>query len=81
MCKFCEIERGDCAAVNAESVDVMIGRRIVGKYEIYVTIDRNEDDTYDMSASLFTDDGDATLVNVIPIKYCPFCGRTLHDDV
>ena len=79
MCKICEVELGDCYLVKTEAVDIKVGRRTVGRYEVDVNIERNDDDTFDLSASLFMDDGDTVLVNSIPIKYCPFCGRRLHE--
>lgn len=81
MCKFCNIEVEDINWLKEETIDIKVGDQTIGKYELNVTFDHKSDDEYELSADLWINDFDNVLLSAsIPIKYCPFCGRKLHND-
>lgn len=79
MCKFCKVEMGNCEMLACENVDISVGKAKLGNSEIGLYIDNNEDGTWDIDASYWVSDILVTHI-AVPIKYCPFCGRKLHND-
>ena len=81
MCEFCNFELDDISWLKEETIDVKVGERTIGKYELNVLMRQKDDNEYELSADLWiNDDYDVALTASIPMKYCPFCGRKLHND-
>ena len=79
MCEFCKAERGECKYLESKDVDIKIGKATLGGSEIGIFIGNREDGTWNIETSLCVGDTFVTEID-IPIKYCPFCGRKLHND-
>ena len=88
MCKFCKTEPGDIATIRECQTVRKVGRTVVGTDNLSVGWWRSDNDeapaTYITAEYYMTNKHPSTYVDLahveIPIKFCPFCGRKLHNN-
>ena len=80
MCNICEVKKGNCELLAEDKADLMIGRAKLGEIALDVFISNNEDGTWEIESSMFVSEIKDEATVKLPIKYCPFCGRNLHEE-
>lgn len=79
MCDICKTEKGNCELLGNERVEFKVGIARLEDQLLTVYFDAKEDGDVIIDASYWI--GDNIVADVtVPIKYCPFCGRKLHND-
>ena len=79
MCKNCNNEKGSSEMLKENRVDVEIGyTQLQGFFSLDLYMSRDESDKYTLDATMFAGDN-IIAETVMPIQYCPFCGRKLQD--
>lgn len=82
MCKFCEIELGYTATIEEHEYKTMLGDKVrdEDRYSVGLLADDNDEPNYYIVAAHYSmSTGRDYDVMEIPIQYCPFCGRKLHN--
>lgn len=78
MCEICKIKNGYCDLLVTKDADMKIGNTKIGELNLEVFIDSKDDGIWTLEPTVFF--GDDVIADVeLPIKFCPFCGRKLHD--
>lgn len=80
MCEICSVKKGDVELLVWNSVNVNIGGREFEEHALNIYINHMNDD-YSISADYMMDDKWPVASVAAPIRYCPFCGRKLTDEV
>ena len=82
MCEFCNVEPGDCIEYGVQDIELKVGDRVVGEESLDLGYYLNDEEVPEsmLTASYWVDNSRMKASVTIPIKYCPFCGRKLHND-
>jgi uncharacterized protein (UPF0212 family) len=82
MCKFCTTEPLDCTDIAIHEIKLMVGDRICGEETLelsYHVFDNDTPEHHLVAKYTINNSFDKGCIEV-PIKYCPFCGRKVHND-
>ena len=86
MCKICMTEPGDITMIDEHTTEMVVKGEVRGRESLEVKLHVNDSDTpeyYLISEFTIFQKHPTTYVDVaevvLPIKYCPFCGRKLHN--
>lgn len=82
MCKFCEIEPGDTKDIEELKYETALNGKVVDEESLVQSlyVDDNDVPTYYIVTAYWDGSGRCKGAIETPIKYCPFCGRKLHND-
>lgn len=79
MCKFCDVQAGDCELIACEYVDVRVGNRKLEDQMLTLFSDKREiDDRHFLLMTYDMDSYEAVAKLEVEINYCPFCGKDLR---
>lgn len=82
MCDICKTEPGDIMRMGQHEVELICNNHVIGKEDlsVYYYVDDEETPSNYIVADYWVNNTYNKAVVRIPIKFCPFCGRKLHND-
>lgn len=73
MCKYCNVEYGECESIMYESEELKNGQNLV---DFSVDLFNSVKDGWELDFAVALCDHEI-LARSLKIKYCPFCGEKL----
>ena len=80
MCEFCNIEKGDTEVLISKEVEVSIGTKQLASHTLEMYVGHTDHNELIMLSAYYTDDEDPVAEILLPMNYCPMCGRKIHND-